>query len=121
MVSLSELGRTGIVDAATLGASAAVLAAGDGAVEAVLAPIRELLDYDARHATSLAATAWAYLEAESSIAEAARVLFVHRNTVVQRLGRIAVLLGEDWARAPRRLDTHLALRNWRMTTHPAEH
>ena len=121
LVSLSELGRTGIVDAATLGASAAVLAAGDGAVEAVLAPIRELLDYDARHATSLAATAWAYLEAESSIAEAARVLFVHRNTVVQRLGRIAVLLGEDWARAPRRLDTHLALRIWRMTTHPAEH
>lgn len=121
LVSLSELGRFGIVDAATLGASAAVLAAGDDAVSTVLVPIRPLLDYDARHGTKLAATAWAYLEAESSIAEASRVLYVHRNTVTQRLARIAQLLGDDWARAPRRLDTHLALRIWAMTTHPAQH
>lgn len=121
LVSLRELGRAGLVDAAMLGASAAVLAAGAGAVEAVLTPIRPLLDYDARHDRELAATAWAYLEAEGSIAAAARVLFVHRNTVVQRLGRIAVLLGEDWARAPRRLDTHLALRIWRMTNQSDAH
>lgn len=111
---LAELGRWTTMDATSLGAAEAVLAAHRGAVDHVLAPIEPLVAYDRRHRTALVRTAATYLDCDASIAQAATALFVHRNTVAQRLARIADLIGDDWCTSPRRLDLHLALRIWLM-------
>ncbi|WP_158891114.1 helix-turn-helix domain-containing protein [Amycolatopsis anabasis] len=52
----------------------------------------------------------AYLDAESSIAETAAVLGVHRNTVTARIDRIERLLGVDLNHRDERLALHLACR-----------
>ncbi|WNV77794.1 CdaR family transcriptional regulator [Geodermatophilus sp. DSM 44513] len=51
-----------------------------------------------------------YLDAESSVAETAAVLGVHRNTVAGRMARIQQLLAVDLADAEQRLALHLACR-----------
>jgi hypothetical protein len=58
----------------------------------------------------LVRTLGAYLDAESSIAETAAVLGIHRNTVVGRLKRIERLLTVDLAHRDDRLAVHLACR-----------
>ncbi|GAA2933803.1 GAF domain-containing protein [Microbacterium luteolum] len=71
----------------------------------------------------LLATALAYLDANGSINDAAEVLRIHPNTVRQRVDRIDSELDPSWRRGPRRLDTHVALRLWRLnraTASPAE-
>ena len=55
-------------------------------------------------------TLGAYLDAESSVAETAAVLGVHRNTVAGRMARIQQLLTVDLADAEQRLALHLACR-----------
>ncbi|MER5394466.1 helix-turn-helix domain-containing protein [Saccharopolyspora sp. NPDC002686] len=52
----------------------------------------------------------AYLDAESSIAETAAVLGVHRNTVAARIERIERLLAVDLHHRDERLALHLACR-----------
>lgn len=113
---LAELGRWTTLDATTMGAAGAIVAAHRGAVDHVLAPIRPLVEHDDRHGTALVRTAASYLDCDASIARAAAALFVHRNTVTQRLARIADLIGADWCASPRRLDVHLALRVWLMAS-----
>ena len=103
------LGTWGRADASAVGAVAAVLESsltGDYPLLEVIAP---LTSYDAAHSTDLARTAWLYLEAGDRTATVAERLFVHRNTVHQRLSRVGQLLGDGWDRSPRRLDIHLAL------------
>lgn len=73
------------------------------AAQALLAPLTaqpgELLE-----------TLAAYLDAESSLVEAAAVLGVHRNTVSTRVSRIQQLLGVDLDDPETRLALHLACR-----------
>lgn len=52
----------------------------------------------------------AYLDAESSLAETATVLGIHRNTVAARISRIEQLLHVDLSRPDERLALHLAAR-----------
>jgi PucR family transcriptional regulator, purine catabolism regulatory protein len=52
----------------------------------------------------------AYLDAESSLAETAAVLGVHRNTVAARIARIESVLGVDLGHRDERLALHLACR-----------
>ncbi len=52
----------------------------------------------------------AYLDAESSLAETAAVLGVHRNTVAGRVARIQQLLAVDLDDPEQRLALHLACR-----------
>ncbi|MGW7535811.1 PucR family transcriptional regulator [Amycolatopsis sp. NPDC054798] len=52
----------------------------------------------------------AYLDAESSLAETATVLGIHRNTVAARISRIEQLLQVDLSRPDERLALHLAAR-----------
>ncbi len=114
---LAELSRWEVLDATTLGAAGAVLAAHRGVVDEVVAPIQPLLAHDRRHGTSLTATATTYLDCDASVTATAAALYLHRNTVAQRLARVADLLGVDWCASPRRLDVHLALRVWWMARH----
>ncbi len=121
LTSLEGLQRDGIADGNQLGAVAAVLAAGPSH-EALLEPLAPLRRHDERHGTELLRTAWTFLEADRSVADTARALYIHRNTVRQRVARIGGLLGGDWDASPRRLETHLALWIWRLgdATHRAE-
>ena len=63
---------------------------------------------DGRHA-HLIRTLEAYLHGHGSVNAVARDLFLHRNTVRQRLRRIAALTGADLNDAESRLALHLAV------------
>lgn len=82
-------------------------------VERVLGPV---LAYDAERGTELMRTLHAYYDHGASLSRAKEVLHVHVNTVVQRLDRVAQLLGPDWNTPARALETHLALRLHQLTT-----
>ncbi|WP_043627371.1 helix-turn-helix domain-containing protein [Nonomuraea candida] len=73
------------------------------AARALLAPLRD-------QPGDLVRTLSAYLDAESSIAETAAVLGVHRNTVAARIDRVERLLGVDLGHRDERLALHLACR-----------
>ncbi|MCJ1712924.1 CdaR family transcriptional regulator [Curtobacterium sp. VKM Ac-2922] len=73
------------------------------AAEQLLAPLE-------RGGGVLRATLAAYLDAESSVAETAAVLGVHRNTVWDRIARIERLIGVDLKDPETRLALHLATR-----------
>ena len=109
--SLLDLGRVGSGAALTdLGFVGQLI--GDrtdlaGYVRATLGPV---LDYDERRGTDLVATLRAYFECGSNLTRAKEVLHVHVNTVVQRLDRIASLLGDDWQTPARALEIQIALR-----------
>jgi putative methionine-R-sulfoxide reductase with GAF domain len=68
----------------------------------VLKGFAEVVRYDLRHGTALSATLDAYLANRCSVADTANELFIHRNTLRQRLGRIEELTGRptdelgDW-------------------------
>ncbi len=78
-----------------------------GYVRATLGPV---LDYDDRRGTDLVDTLRAYFDCGTNLTRAKDVLHVHVNTVVQRLDRIASLLGEDWQTPSRALEIQIALR-----------
>ncbi|WP_369215492.1 helix-turn-helix domain-containing protein [Streptomyces flavofungini] len=102
--ALADLGFVGLLigDRADLG----------GYVRAILGPV---LDYDAERGTELTRTLEAYFGEDRSLTRAKTVLHVHVNTVVQRLERVARLLGEDWNSPARTLEIQLALRLHRLT------
>ncbi|MEU6230622.1 GAF domain-containing protein [Streptomyces sp. NPDC047042] len=59
----------------------------------VLARVSEVIRYDLRHGTALSVTLESYLASHCSATDTANELFIHRNTLRQRLGRIEELLG----------------------------
>jgi GAF domain-containing protein len=59
--------------------------------------VETLLDYDGRRRSHLVATLEEYLRSRTSIAATARALFIHPNTLRQRLSRIERLAGLDLA------------------------
>ncbi|MEV0170433.1 GAF domain-containing protein [Streptomyces sp. NPDC050803] len=116
LTALHALDRTGEgADIADLGFVGVLL--GDRAdvtsyVQRVLGPV---LDYDAERGTELLRTLHAYYAQGASLSRAKDALHVHANTVVQRLERVAQLLGPDWNTPSRALETHLALRLHQLT------
>jgi DNA-binding PucR family transcriptional regulator len=76
------------------------------AARALLAPIQD-------QPGDLVGTLAAYLDTESSLAETAAVLGIHRNTVSARITKIQQLLGVDLANSDERLALHLACRTAR--------
>ncbi|RII20657.1 fused phosphoenolpyruvate-protein phosphotransferase PtsP/GAF domain protein [Streptomyces sp. YIM 130001] len=115
--ALHALGRTGEgADIADLG-FVGILLGGDRSdvssyVQRILGPV---LAYDAERGTELMRTLHAYYDHGSSLARAKDALHVHVNTVVQRLDRVAQLLGPDWNSPAHALETQLALRLDRLT------
>jgi len=109
LASLRLIGGDAL-DAAGLGALGVLLEAeGDGRLAApLLEPIAPLAA-DQRGA-ELVRTAWAVLEFGPSVPAVAERLFIHPNTLRQRMQRISGLLGDDWRTGRGRLDLHLALR-----------
>ncbi|WP_282697291.1 GAF domain-containing protein [Streptomyces sp. CC208A] len=113
--ALHSLGRTGEgADVTDLGFIGVLL--GDRAgiapyVERVLGPV---LAYDRERGTELVRTLHAYYDQGASLSRAKDALHVHVNTVVQRLDRVAQLLGPDWNTPASALELHLALRLHRL-------
>lgn len=109
LATLRILGGT-VLDGTTLGALGVLLEAEDEGrlPQAVTAPVDALLMIP--RGEELARTAWAVLEFGPRIPAVAERLFIHPNTLRQRIQRIASVLGEGWESGPARLDLHLALR-----------
>ena len=73
------------------------------AARALLAPIKD-------QPGDLVTTLAVYLDTESSVAETAAVLGIHRNTAAARIAKIQHLLGVDLTNPDERLALHLASR-----------
>lgn len=58
--------------------------------------IGSVITYDAEHGTDLVATLRAFVRNESSPTKTARALSYHTNTILQRLERLRLLLGDGW-------------------------
>ena len=69
----------------------------------------ELLDYDTAHTTELVRTLEVVYRQSSNVAAAAEVLFLHPNTVHQRLIRIDQLTGANWRDTDVAIQRQLAL------------
>ncbi len=76
--------------------------------------IGPLIDYDARHNSTLVQTIDAYFNHHGNISQTAESLFVHRNTLLYRLERIQDLTNHDLNQANMRLGLHLALKLWQL-------
>ncbi len=76
-------------------------------VRRTLGPV---LDYDAAKGTDLAGTLLAYFRLDGNANRTAAELFVHINTLYQRLDRVTQLLGPDWRAGDAAQHLHLALR-----------
>jgi sugar diacid utilization regulator len=66
--------------------------------------------HDARHGTDLHPTLEAFLVETGHLANTARRLRIHINTLYQRLARLDEVLGADWRESDRRLELHVAVR-----------
>jgi GAF domain-containing protein len=75
--------------------------------------VDELIDYDRRRNAQLVETLERYLGARCSVAESARTLYIHPNTVRQRLERIERITGLD-LRSEDLLSLELALKVARL-------
>jgi sugar diacid utilization regulator len=72
--------------------------------------IGPVIDYDAQRRSELVRTLLAYYGAGGNLTRTAQELYVHVNTLYQRLDRITTLLGERWRSGDGALQVHLALR-----------
>jgi uncharacterized protein YigA (DUF484 family) len=118
LAALEQLGRSGeAADAAQLGSASIMMTRNNKEflcrfVTEQLAP---LLEYDEKNGTDLVRTARIHLDSDRSLADTARQLHIHGNTLRQRLNRIGLLLGDRWSDGRRRLDVHIALRTLQVT------
>lgn len=69
-----------------------------------------LVDYDRERGSELVRTLLAFYGEGGSLTRTAQELFVHVNTLYQRLERITQLLGDGWRSGDGALQVHLALR-----------
>lgn len=109
---LADLGTSaGAVDARAYAPYLAMFGAGDGVIadyiDAVIGPV---VRWDDQRDADLLRTLEAFLDSNSSPTRTARVLHVHVNTVLQRLARLAALLGEDWREPEPLFRTWVAVR-----------
>ena len=79
-----------------------------------LAPFRELVrplvEHDRERRSDLVHTLLAYYASGGNLTRTAAELYVHINTMYQRLDRVSSLLGEGWRSGDAALQVHLALR-----------
>lgn len=109
---LVSLGRAGeVAGRDELGVYGLLLsAAGQAELDRFVArTVGPLLEYDRERGSELVRTLLAFYGAGGSLTRTAQELFVHVNTLYQRLERITQLLGEGWRSGDGALQVHLAL------------
>jgi DNA-binding PucR family transcriptional regulator len=72
--------------------------------------IGPLLDHDETRGSDLVRTGLTYFACDGSLARTATALYIHVNTLYQRIDRISALLGPQWRHGDRALQVHLALK-----------
>lgn len=72
--------------------------------------IGPLLDYDQQRHSELARTLTTYFQCDGNLARTSAALYVHVNTLYQRLDRATQLLGAGWRTGDGALQVHLALK-----------
>ncbi|MFC8131188.1 helix-turn-helix domain-containing protein [Streptomyces sp. NPDC057302] len=72
--------------------------------------IGPVLDHDARRGGELAHTLMTYFANDANFTRTAAALYIHINTLYQRVERITALLGPQWRHADQILQVHLALK-----------
>jgi DNA-binding PucR family transcriptional regulator len=82
--------------------------------ELLAATLGPLEQYDAQRGTVLLDTVECYFEHDRNAAQTATSLFVHVNTLYQRLDRVDDVLGPTWRQGDRALELRLALRLRRL-------
>ena len=94
-IARALLGEGGAIAYAELGAYRYLvgIAADEAPRDRMRAAVDELIAYDARRRTALLDTLERYLAERRSVIESARALFIHPNTLRQRLARIEELTG----------------------------
>ncbi|MGA8337776.1 MAG: helix-turn-helix domain-containing protein, partial [Solirubrobacteraceae bacterium] len=95
MIGRALLGDGGAIGYAEVGAYRYLvhIAAENAPHDRMRAAVDRLIDYDARRRTALLDTLERYLAERRSVIESARELFIHPNTLRQRLARIEDLTG----------------------------
>jgi GAF domain-containing protein len=95
MIGRALLGDGGAIGYAEVGAYRYLvhIASEDAPHDRMRAAVDRLIEYDAKRRTSLLDTLERYLAERRSVIESARELFIHPNTLRQRLGRIEELTG----------------------------
>lgn len=83
-----------------------------GFADGMLGPLRE---HDRRRDSELEATLRAFLKYDGQFGATAAALYVHVNTLRNRLAKITELTGRDIARTEDRVDLYLALEADSMT------
>lgn len=112
--ALIALGRTGqAASAADLGFLGIVLGGRD-ATEFIRSTIGAVIEYDHRRGTELVRTLETYFACGTNLNATKQALHVHVNTVVQRLDRVAALLGKGWNEPDNALEVQLALKLHRL-------
>ncbi|MFC7220204.1 helix-turn-helix domain-containing protein [Streptomyces polyrhachis] len=76
-------------------------------VRRTLGPV---LDYDERRGGELVRTLLTYFAHDTSLTRTATALYIHINTLYQRIDRITALLGPQWKHSDQALQVHLALK-----------
>jgi DNA-binding PucR family transcriptional regulator len=91
------LGEGGAIAYSQLGAYRYLvhIAADDAPRDRMRTAVDQLIAYDRKRRTALLDTLERYLAERRSVIESARALFIHPNTLRQRLGRIEELTGLD--------------------------
>lgn len=85
-------------------------------VRRTLGPV---LDYDERRGGDLARTMTTYFACDANLTRTAAELYVHVNTLYQRIDRITALLGPQWRHGDHGLQAHLAVKVHAMLSPPA--
>jgi hypothetical protein len=121
MIGRALLGPGGAIGYAEVGAYRYLvhIAAENAPHDRMRAAVDRLIDYDARRRTSLLDTLERYLAERRSVIESARELFIHPNTLRQRLGRIEELTGLNLDEDDL-LSLELAIKLARLHGRPAE-
>lgn len=76
--------------------------------------IARIAAYDEKHETSLLKTLEAYIDQLTDIQKTANALFIHRNTLYQRLEKISDLCHIDLKDTITILNLYLALKDWKL-------
>ena len=96
-IARALLGDGGAIDYSRVGAYRYLvhIGADDAPRDRMRVAVDRLIAYDRRRRTALLDTLERYLSERRSVIESARALYIHPNTLRQRLGRIEELTGLD--------------------------
>ncbi|HEY9473737.1 MAG TPA: GAF domain-containing protein [Mycobacteriales bacterium] len=84
-------------------------------VQRVIGPV---LDYDEQRGSDLVSTLFTYFQCDTNLSRTAAAMYLHVNTLYQRLDRIGQLLGQRWRRGDDALQVHLAVKLHSILTQP---